>query len=356
MVESHGGKRHTLIVRDYFSRYTWVYFMRHKSDAAKTFKQFLADTRADGVPSQAVIVRSYGPSLPLPFLKSGHCKVKRENKSQAKAHECFTWALRLTTPARVLTKHRTLLITRHVTWQSVSPAPPVPAQMHGSLCQAEGGSEADDESTSDRGVVGAVDERDDGLDRLNNLDVAWGFDLHAFLRERSQEIPAAGDAGDGAAETMDSSQGGAVDASPVPAGRAETGETMGSSQGGAVEASSVPAGRAESDSGASEASGTDQGKGDDPPSVLLGRAAHELISWGRLPSTVRGRTRSQRQYLNDDSTQRMLRIQHEVEDALYAAVQEWTEFGSMPESTSWTTEDALAMMAGGPAVEENKGS
>ena len=60
VVESHGGKRYTLIVRDDFSRYTWVYFMRHKSDAAETFKQFLADTRADGVPSQVMPVRSDG--------------------------------------------------------------------------------------------------------------------------------------------------------------------------------------------------------------------------------------------------------------------------------------------------------
>ena len=60
MVESAGGKRYTLIGRDYFSRYTWVLFMRHKSDAAETFKQFLSDTRADGVPSRVVTVRSDG--------------------------------------------------------------------------------------------------------------------------------------------------------------------------------------------------------------------------------------------------------------------------------------------------------
>ena len=84
-----------------------------------------------------------------------------------------------------------------------------------------------------------MDEQDEHLARLTDLDVTLGFDLHAFLRERSQEIPAAGDtgdlhaclqehsqeapvagdAGDGRAETMDSSQGGAVDASSVPAGR-----------------------------------------------------------------------------------------------------------------------------------------
>ena len=201
-----------------------------------------------------------------------------------------------------------------------------------------------------------VEEQDGGLDRLNDLDVTWGFDLHAFLRERSQETPAAGDAGDGTAETIDSSQGGAVDASSVPEGRVETVDMMYSSQGGAVDASSVPtgraetvetmdssqggavdaslfqAGRAESDSGASAASGIDQENGDDPPAVLSGRAA--LSRWGRLTPTVRGRARSQRQHLEDESVQRLLKIQREVEDALYVAVQEWTESGSMLESTS----------------------
>ena len=126
-----------------------------------------------------------------------------------------------------------------------------------------------------------IDEQDDGLDRLTDLDVTWGFDLHVFLRERSQETPAAGDASDGTVETMDSSQGGGVDASSVPAGRAETVDTMDLSQGGAVDASSVPAGGDESDSGepvAPVASGTDQGNGEDPPAVLSGRAAHELSS------------------------------------------------------------------------------
>ena len=34
--------------------------MRHKSDAAEFFEHFLADTRADGVPSQVMIGRSGG--------------------------------------------------------------------------------------------------------------------------------------------------------------------------------------------------------------------------------------------------------------------------------------------------------
>ena len=294
------------------------------------------------------------PVVLLPFLKPGYCKMKRKNKSQPKAQECFYLGPAPNHPrdaVRVLTKHRTLRITRHVNWQRVPPSPPVPAPMHDPLSQEEGGSEADDESTSDGGGGGVMDEQDEGLARLTDLDVTWGFDLHAFLLERSQEAPAAGDAGDGTAETMDSSQGGAVDASSVPAGRAEAVETMDSSQGGAVDASSVPAGRAESGSDASSTSGTDQGNGEGPPAVLPGGAAHELSSWGRPPPTVMGRTRGQSQRLQDESSQR----QRVIENAMSAAVQKWTEFGSILTNTSWMTEDAMAMMAGGPAAEENTG-
>ena len=85
-----------------------------------------------------------------------------------------------------------------------------------------------------------VDELDDGLAHLNNLDVTWGFDLDPFLQELAQQAPAAGEAGDGAAEIINSSQGGAIDASSVSRRRAETAETMGPSQGGAVDASSAP--------------------------------------------------------------------------------------------------------------------
>ena len=218
---------------------------------------------------------------------------------------------------------------------------------------------------------GVMDEQDDGLARLTDLDVTWEFDLHAFLRERSQATPAAGnagylhaclqersqeapvtgDAGDRTAETMDSSQGDAVDASSVPAGRAETVETMDSSQGGAVDASSVPAGRAKNGSDASAASSTDQGNGEGPPAVPSGRAAHDLSSWGRLSPTEMGRTRGQNQRLQDESAQR----QCVIEDAMAAAVQKWTEFGSILANTSWTTEDAMAMMAGGLAAEESTG-
>ena len=182
-----------------------------------------------------------------------------------------------------------------------------------------------------------MDEQDEDMARLADLDVTWGFDLHAVLRERSQETlaadnagdlhaclqkrsqeaPVAGNAGDGTAETIDSPQGRAVGASSVPAGKAETVETMDSPQGGAVDASSVPAERAENGSGASAAPRTDQGNDERPPADLSGRAVHELSSGGRLPSTVLGRIRGQSQRLQDESAQR----QHVIDDAKSAAVQ-----------------------------------
>ena len=82
------------------------------------------------------------PVVLLHCLKPGYCKVRRKIKSQAKAQEYYYLGPASNNPrdaVRVLTKHRTLLITSHVTWQRVSPSPPVPAHMHDSLSQEEGG-------------------------------------------------------------------------------------------------------------------------------------------------------------------------------------------------------------------------
>ena len=57
-VRSIGGKRYTLIVRDDFTRFTRVYFSRHKTDAASAFESFLAEVQADGTPSAVMAVRS----------------------------------------------------------------------------------------------------------------------------------------------------------------------------------------------------------------------------------------------------------------------------------------------------------
>lgn len=53
---SLGRKRYIVVVRKDHSRFAWVYFIRHKSDAAEAFEQFLADTRSEGIPSAVVVV------------------------------------------------------------------------------------------------------------------------------------------------------------------------------------------------------------------------------------------------------------------------------------------------------------
>ena len=45
-------------MRDDCTRFTRVYFLRHKSDAASAFESFLAEVRADGTPSAVMAVRS----------------------------------------------------------------------------------------------------------------------------------------------------------------------------------------------------------------------------------------------------------------------------------------------------------
>ena len=122
-----------------------------------------------------------------------------------------------------------------------------------------------------------------------------------------------------------------------------------------MNASPVPAGRAESDLREASTPGTDQGIDEVPPAVLSGRAAHELSSWGQLPATIKGRTRGQSQRPEREPAEEQYRLNPEVADALPAAAHEWTKSGCMLKSTSWTTEDTMAILAGRPAVEENKG-
>ena len=57
-VTSMGGNKYPMIIRDDFSRYAWLYYISHKSDAAEAFKQFLADLRVEGISSEVVVVRS----------------------------------------------------------------------------------------------------------------------------------------------------------------------------------------------------------------------------------------------------------------------------------------------------------
>ena len=244
-VPSIGGKRCTLIVRDCHTRWTRVYFLSKKSDAASALESFLAVVRADGTPSAVMCVRSdnrgeisggeFGtlcrkrvikqlftpadspkcngvveralalisdtalaariqahvlypgasscPSLwveavswacnalnrtatkantedespyemwygspPLAgevwsFLKPAIYRVKRQNTSQPEARDCYYVGPSVNHPRdcmRVLTTHRTIRITRNVTWQHVHPAPPA-LQQHLPSIAEEGESTA----------------------------------------------------------------------------------------------------------------------------------------------------------------------------------------------------------------------
>ena len=57
-VPSIGGKRYTIIVRNDHTRFTRVYFLAKRSDAASAFESFLAEVRADGTSSAVMYVRS----------------------------------------------------------------------------------------------------------------------------------------------------------------------------------------------------------------------------------------------------------------------------------------------------------
>ena len=54
-VTSIGGKHYPMIVRDDLTRFTWLFFLKHKSDAADKFEEFLASVRDHG---EVEIVRS----------------------------------------------------------------------------------------------------------------------------------------------------------------------------------------------------------------------------------------------------------------------------------------------------------
>ena len=58
-VKSIGGNTYPMIIKDDYSRYTWMYFISHKCDAADTlFAKFLSDLRLEEIPSEVVVIRS----------------------------------------------------------------------------------------------------------------------------------------------------------------------------------------------------------------------------------------------------------------------------------------------------------
>ena len=57
-VPSIRGKRYTLTARDDHTRFTRVYFLAKKSDAASAFESFLSEVRAERTPSAVMCVPS----------------------------------------------------------------------------------------------------------------------------------------------------------------------------------------------------------------------------------------------------------------------------------------------------------
>ena len=276
-VKSIGGKRYTLIVRDDCTRFNRVYFLRHKSDAASAFESFLAEVRADGIPSTVMTVRSdngreffggafgelcrkrcikqeftpadspkyngvaeralglindaaaaariqatelypgapdypslwaeavswachalnctattanpgdkspyemwYGSPPPRgavwPFLKPAVCRVKRNNKSQPKAQDCYYVGPAIDHPRdciRVLTANRSILTTRNVTWRHVPLSRPAPPQQLPPIAE-EGGSTAGEGASGERAPSqggGGVEEVLDNESDLDDMEV-----------------------------------------------------------------------------------------------------------------------------------------------------------------------------------------
>ena len=276
-VKSIGGKRYTLIVRDDCTRFNRVYFLRHKSDAASAFESFLAEVRADGIPSTVMTVRSdngreffggafgelcrkrcikqeftpadspkyngvaeralglindaaaaariqatelypgapdypslwaeavswachalnctattanpgdkspyemwYGSPPPRgavwPFLKPAVCRVKRNNKSQPKAQDCYYVGPAIDHPRdciRVLTANRSILTTRNVTWRHVPLSRPAPPQQLPPIAE-EGGSTAGEGASGERAPSqggGGMEEVLDNESDLDNMEV-----------------------------------------------------------------------------------------------------------------------------------------------------------------------------------------
>lgn len=105
------------------------------------------------------------------------------------------------------------------------------------------------------------------------------------MEERPQREPATSDIGDGTADTIGSSQRGAIDDSLAPVGRTETAETIGHFQGGGVDVPLAPEGWAESNPGLASAADIDQGNGDPRRPVEEGSTRAQQLGTAPRDST-----------------------------------------------------------------------
>ena len=207
------------------------------------------------------------------FLKPAICRVKRDNKSQPKAQDCYYVGPSVDHRRdymRELTAHRSILTTRNVTWQHVPSASPAPPQQLSHIAE-EG------ESTAGEGASGEG-ASNQGRGKVEDLYSEFDLDMTEIWPPVPPVTPEAP-----AVEPGAGAGGGCGRQPPTPSvspGRTDLGGINGSSS-----SSSSDGSRTSSDSSNSNDSG-------DLP-TLVGRPARDLEVFGELPALQSGRTKSQ---------------------------------------------------------------
>ena len=228
------------------------------------------------------------------FLKPAIYRVKRENKSQPKAQDCYYVGPSVNHPRdcmRVLTTYRTILTTRNVTWQHVHPAPPAPQPYLPPIAEegeSTAGEGARGEGTSSQGGGRVAD-----LDSESDLDMTGVGSVLPATRKTS-----AAEAGAGTGEVTEE---GNLPAPSAPSRGAEISSVNDSS----ISSSSSDRSNSKNDSlsrrgSDSIASHTSNGRNSTSGSVsngdmpaLTGTEARRLQHFGKHPELQSGRTRSQ---------------------------------------------------------------
>ena len=211
-------------------------------------------------------------------------RVKRANKSQLKAQDCYYYVgPSVNHPRdcmRVLTTHRTILTTRNVTWQHVPPAPPAP-QRHLPPIAEEGESTAG-EGASGEGVSSQGGGRVADLDSESDLGMTGvGPALSATRKAPAAEARAG--------------TGGVAEGNPpvplAPSRRAEISSVNDSSDSkdNSTSRRSSDSNASHTSNGSSSTSGS-VSSGDIP--ALTGTEARRLQYFGKPLELQSGRTRS----------------------------------------------------------------